>query len=187
MPEWLSAFFGNLKQTWNSPRRGRLVALGVAGLLVLAVMGGTFWWASQPDWAPLYSGLSEVEAAGVVAKLEEQKVPFRLSGGGGTVEVPRPELYRLRVKLAAEGGPKPVIPGYELLDQLRDLYSTARVLKFDDRASTAFSTLDAMSLRLGTMDLRIAAIAISNNLILLTRNVADFSRVLGLQTADWTL
>ncbi len=117
MPEWLNAFWHNLKRTWNSPQRGRLIFMGGAAATLLLVLGVTFWWASQPDWAPLYSGLSEVEAAKIVSKLEEQKAPFRLSQGGGTVEVPRADLYRLRVKLAAEGGPKPVIPGYELLDQ----------------------------------------------------------------------
>lgn len=117
MPDWLSAFFQNLKRTWNSPQRGRLVVLAGGAAALLVVLGFTFWWASQPDWAPLYSGLSEVEAAKIVSKLEEQKVVYRLTGGGGTVEVPRVDLYRLRVKLAAEGGPKPVIPGYELLDQ----------------------------------------------------------------------
>jgi flagellar M-ring protein FliF len=119
MPEWLAPYLERLKVQWNGPGRGRLVALAVVGLLVVAALGATFWWASQPDWAPLYSGLSEVEAAKVVATLEEQKVPFRLSAGGGTVEVPRADLYRLRVKLAADGGPRPVIPGYELMDQKR--------------------------------------------------------------------
>jgi flagellar M-ring protein FliF len=119
MPEWLAQFQQNLKATWNSPRRGRLLLLGGGGLALLAGLGLMLWWAAQPDWAPLYSGLSEVEAARVVAKLEQQKAVYRLSGGGGTVEVPRGELYRLRVKLAAEGGPRPDIPGYELLDKQR--------------------------------------------------------------------
>ena len=119
MPEWFGQFLQNLRQTWNSPRRGRLLLMGGGGALLLAVLGATLWWASQPDWAPLYSGLSEVEAARIVAKLEEQKVAFRLTGGGGTVEVPRSDLYRLRVKLAADGGPRPVIPGYELMDKQR--------------------------------------------------------------------
>lgn len=80
-----------------------------------------------------------------------------------------------------------VVRGYELLDQLRDLYATARVLKFDDSATSALTSLEAMNLRPGMMDLRIAATALSRNLTLLTRNVADFSRILGLVTADWTL
>jgi len=40
--------------------------------------------------------------------------------------------------------------------------------------------------RVATMDLRIAAIAISNNLVLLTRNTGDFSKVPNLIIEDWT-
>lgn len=119
MPEWLSPIIGQLRGAWEGPGRTRLM-LGAAGsFLLLLCMGWVVWWASQPDWAPLYSGLSEVEAARVLTVLEEQDVPHRLTAGGSTLEVPRPELYRLRVKLAAEGGPTPTMPGYEILDQQR--------------------------------------------------------------------
>jgi tRNA(fMet)-specific endonuclease VapC len=37
------------------------------------------------------------------------------------------------------------------------------------------------------MDLRIASIALSQGLILLTRNTRDFSKVPGLVTQDWTI
>jgi len=40
--------------------------------------------------------------------------------------------------------------------------------------------------RIATLDLRIAAITIANNAVLLTRNTSDFSRVPGLTFEDWT-
>ena len=39
----------------------------------------------------------------------------------------------------------------------------------------------------GTMDLRLAAIALSQNLTVLTRNLRDFGRVPGLKVEDRTL
>jgi len=146
MPEWLAPYLEQLKSNWKGPGRGRLVLFATVGLVVVAALGATFWWASQPDWAPLYSGLSEVEAAKVVTTLEEQKVPYRLSAGGGTVEVARADLYRLRVKLAADGGPRPVIPGYELMDQKRLGMSDREMDMMQKRAleGELAKTLDAL-------------------------------------------
>ncbi len=62
-------------------------------------------------------------------------------------------------------------------------------LPFDDRAHFHAARIRADLARLGTpigpYDLLIAAIAQANDLILVTHNVGEFSRVSGLQIEDW--
>ncbi|NJM19133.1 MAG: type II toxin-antitoxin system VapC family toxin [Richelia sp. SL_2_1] len=62
-------------------------------------------------------------------------------------------------------------------------------LPFDDDAATIFGRIRAELANSGTpigpYDLQIAAIALANNLILVTHNVREFSRVNGLQIEDW--
>jgi tRNA(fMet)-specific endonuclease VapC len=60
-------------------------------------------------------------------------------------------------------------------------------LPFDDKALTFFRNLRAQRVRIATMDLRIAAIALSHGLVLLTRNVGDFGKVPNLLTENWTV
>ena len=79
-----------------------------------------------------------------------------------------------------------LVKGYERLDRLREFYTQLTILPFDDPAAIAFDKLRAANLRIGTMDLRIAAIAISRNIIVVTNNVADFGRVPSLSIEDWT-
>ncbi|OUL32017.1 VapC toxin family PIN domain ribonuclease [Nostoc sp. RF31YmG] len=62
-------------------------------------------------------------------------------------------------------------------------------LPFDDRAAWIFGTIRAELGTLGTLigpyDLQIAAIAVVNNLTLVTHNTREFSRVNGLAIEDW--
>jgi len=77
--------------------------------------------------------------------------------------------------------------GYALLLETLNSFAKAPVLPFDAKAISIFDEMRSQKVRVSTMDLRIAAIAISNNLVLLTRNTGDFSKVPSLITEDWTV
>ncbi len=80
-----------------------------------------------------------------------------------------------------------VVRAYEVLSQVLQSYLTAVVLPFDAAAGTAFDGLISRRVRVGTMDLRIASIALAHGLTVLTRNLGDFGRVPGLTVEDWTV
>jgi tRNA(fMet)-specific endonuclease VapC len=62
-------------------------------------------------------------------------------------------------------------------------------LPFDDSAALIYgrirAELSANGTPIGPNDFQIAAIAMANNLILVTHNTKEFSRVNGLQIEDW--
>jgi len=77
--------------------------------------------------------------------------------------------------------------GYALLLEILNGFTIAPVLPFDSGAIVIFDEMRKQKVRVATMDLRIAAIAMSNNLVLLTRNIDDFSKVPKLITEDWAV
>ncbi|MCA6597983.1 MAG: type II toxin-antitoxin system VapC family toxin [Pseudanabaena sp. M046S1SP1A06QC] len=77
--------------------------------------------------------------------------------------------------------------GYTLLLETLNSFAKAPVLPFEAKAITILDEMRSQKVRVSTMDLRIAAIAISHNLVLLTRNTGDFSKVPSLITEDWTV
>lgn len=81
---------------------------------------------------------------------------------------------------------KDLARGYGLLLEIARSFVDAPILLFDSSAILIFNMMRSQKIQLATMDLRIAAIAISNNLVLLTRNTGDFSRVPNLIIEDWT-
>jgi tRNA(fMet)-specific endonuclease VapC len=66
-------------------------------------------------------------------------------------------------------------------------YSRMQILPFDDQAANNFQNLQYLQTRIGTRDLRIAAIALSFDGVLVTANVRHFRQVPGLTIEDWTV
>lgn len=61
-----------------------------------------------------------------------------------------------------------------------------KILDYDVAASRIFAALRQQKIRIGTADLRIAAIALNAQAILVTRNHIHFSQIPGLLIEDWT-
>jgi tRNA(fMet)-specific endonuclease VapC len=80
-----------------------------------------------------------------------------------------------------------VVRGHGMLGRLLSNYAAVSVLPFDAAVAATFDGLVARRVRVGTMDLRIAAIALTHGLILVTRNVRDFRQIPGLVVEDWTV
>jgi tRNA(fMet)-specific endonuclease VapC len=95
---------------------------------------------------------------------------------------------RMRGWLAAIAKEKSAIrqvAGYRELMRLFEFYQEFEIVPFDESAARRFDDLRGQRLRLGTMDLRIAATALVNNALLLSANRRDFERVPGLRVENW--
>ena len=91
-------------------------------------------------------------------------------------------------KLIRSKRPDELVKWYLLMGDIFDLYSKANLVLFDDVAAVELDTFRRTpKLQIDPMDLRIAAIARSLSMTLVTRNVADFGRVPNLAVENWTL
>ena len=80
-----------------------------------------------------------------------------------------------------------VLRAYAELDKIRRSFQKMNVLPFDDAALDCFNSLRKRCRRVGTLDLRIASIALTTESKVLTGNLRDFRRVPGLVAEDWTV
>ena len=78
------------------------------------------------------------------------------------------------------------IIAYNELKRLLQDYCNIVVVDFDARAAAEVERLKHAKLRIGTMDLKIAAIALANDVILLARNLTDFGKIPNLKVEDWS-
>jgi flagellar M-ring protein FliF len=95
----------------------RRVAILAVGLGSMALVLGVAWWVQQPLYRPLFTNLSESDAAAIVQALRADKVPYQLEDGGRAVLVPAERLYELRLELASRGLPEGGGVGFEVFDK----------------------------------------------------------------------
>ena len=94
------------------------ITIAVVFIAVAASLFSLVQWRKETDFHPLFTGLSAEDAAGIVQKLKEGGVEYRLPDSGGTVLVPSAKLAELRLTMAAIGLPKSGRIGFELFDKV---------------------------------------------------------------------
>ncbi len=77
------------------------------------------------------------------------------------------------------------LPAYLRLWKLLDVLSDWEIILFEENAAKQFISLRRQRVRIGTMDLKIASLALVRDALLLTSNSRDFSLVPGLRHENW--
>jgi flagellar M-ring protein FliF len=95
---------------------GSNLALGIGIALVASIMAAVWLWAQKPDYRILLSNFSDRDGGAIIAALQQMNVPYQFAEGGGAILVPADRIYDARLKLAAQGLPKGVNVGFELME-----------------------------------------------------------------------
>ena len=77
------------------------------------------------------------------------------------------------------------LPAYERLAGFLHFLTGWRVASFDNLTVDRFEELRRQRFRIGTMDLKIAAIAPSRSALLLSANLSDYRQVPNLRVENW--
>lgn len=97
------------------------------------------------------------------------------------------ELLRGRLAQVhkAKDGEKRV-SAYYWLHKTLDYICAFQIVGYDENAESCYAELRRKKIRIGTNDLKIAAVAMSRNAILVTRNKRDFNQIPNLHIEDWS-
>lgn len=109
-------FFSQLGKLFNSltPQKKASV-IGVA-VVVLVSIGVFVVSVNHKEYRTLFSNLSAEDAGGIVARLQEKKIPYKVSRAGDAVLVPEEHITELRLDLAISGLPSGGGVGFEIFD-----------------------------------------------------------------------
>ena len=77
------------------------------------------------------------------------------------------------------------ITPYAKLQRQVEAFSDWMILPWDADSAELFLQFRGQGVRIGSMDLKLACIALAHDATLLTRNATDFSRVPGLRIENW--
>ncbi|MFN3883373.1 MAG: flagellar basal-body MS-ring/collar protein FliF [Rhodocyclaceae bacterium] len=95
--------------------RQKLMAMAMLALAI-AVLVGVWLWTKEPPYGVLFSNLSDQDGGQIVAALQQQNIPYKVSESGGAILVPIGLVHEARLKLASQGLPKGGLVGFELME-----------------------------------------------------------------------
>jgi len=119
LPPPLGAALANAKALYGALSRPARILIGATAAFAILFSGLIAFQKANEAYAPLFSQLDRDDAAAIVAKLKEMKVPYRIEADGATIEVPESKSHELRLELAGGGLPRGGGVGFESFDKMR--------------------------------------------------------------------
>jgi len=120
MAEFLSKLWQQFNNFWTKTTPLQKIKIGIIVIAALASIILLVIFTSQPEYVPLFTNLNLNDAGEIIAKLEELKIPYKISNEGTSVLVPIKDVYKTRMQLANEGLPRGGIVGFsEILEKTK--------------------------------------------------------------------
>ena len=102
-----------------------------------------------------------------------------------TAITPEEQLRGWLAEINRYSDPEKQLPAYTELTGLIEFFGFWTVVPFDAAAASMFRNFRLQKNRAGSMDLKIASIAVSLDCVLLTTNTRDFAGIPGLRIENW--
>ncbi len=104
-----------------------------------------------------------------------------------TIVTVEEQMYGRLNRIRRAKSPADLSLAYFNLNRTLAYFQTVNVIDFDRAAADCYQEIINRKLRVGTQDLKIAAITLSRQAIIVTRNNRDFGEVPVLQIEDWSI
>jgi len=109
-----------LRTLWMAQQRQtRMAVVGIVAAVAVAVaISGLLYAIRRTDYSTLFSNLSADDAASIIQRLKDEKVPYALADNGTTIRIPTDMVSEERITLAGAGVVHNNGTGYELFDRM---------------------------------------------------------------------
>ena len=121
--------------------------------------------------------MSEVVRQSAIGKALVERLDISTRAVATTVIPLQVMLRGWLSRIRQERDPLEIIPHYAKLQEIAELICYWTALPWNAAATSEFPQLPQRRLRVATMDLKIASIALAANATLLSRNLGDFQRI----------
>lgn len=110
---------GDIKKLWGGLDLAQ--RFGILALTIVTVIVSTYFLVKsfEPNWAVLYTDLSEPDAVAVTENLKKNGYAYKIADDQKTILVPANQKDELRVYVAENDLIKNSTPGFELLDDMQ--------------------------------------------------------------------
>lgn len=113
----LTDYIQNIKELWGNLDSKAKIMIGTGTILMLVVFGYLIVSGDSTVYTPLYTDVVDEDAGKIVDSLKEKNIPYELTNGGSTIEVPKNQVHQARIDLASEGLPHQGVVGFEIFDK----------------------------------------------------------------------